>query len=99
METVNSHVGRLACNCAARTEVSPAIRTSKTVGQVEKKTSQLIRNTKYSSRFADFAEFRKQSLPALDRIYCEECRQCFKQWERRWDCCIQSLGGGRGAVL
>jgi len=41
-------------------------------------------------RFADFAEVQRESLVALDSISVEDFRQCFHQWERRWDRCIQS---------
>ena len=31
-------------------------------------------------------------LAALYSISVEDFRQCFQQWERCWDCCIQSQG-------
>jgi hypothetical protein len=43
-------------------------------------------------RFADAAEFQWESLAALNSIFVEEFRQCFYQWEQRWDCCMQSQG-------
>jgi hypothetical protein len=43
-------------------------------------------------RFADFAEVQRESLAALGSISVEAFRQCFQQWERRWDRCIQSQG-------
>ena len=44
-------------------------------------------------RFADFAEVQRESLAALGSISVEDFRQCFQQWERRWDRCLQSQGG------
>ena len=41
-------------------------------------------------RIADVQEVQKESLVALDSISVEDFRQCFQQWERHWDCCIQS---------
>jgi hypothetical protein len=40
--------------------------------------------------FADTAEVQWESLAALGSISIEDCRQCFQQWEQRWDHCIQS---------
>jgi len=44
-----------------------------------------------SRRFADVAEVQRESLAAVDSISVEDFRQCFHQWERRWDRCIPSL--------
>jgi len=41
--------------------------------------------------FADIQEVQKESLMALDSISVEDFRQCFQQWERCWDHCIQSM--------
>jgi hypothetical protein len=35
--------------------------------------------------FADFAEVQRESLAALGSISVEDFRQCFQQWEPRWD--------------
>jgi hypothetical protein len=43
-------------------------------------------------RFADIAEIQWESLVALDSFSMEDFRQCFQQWEWRWDQCIQSQG-------
>jgi len=42
--------------------------------------------------FVDVAEVQRESLAALDNISVEDFRQCFQQWEWRWDRCIQSQG-------
>ena len=42
--------------------------------------------------FADDAEVQQESLAALHSISVEGFRRCFQQWERHWDCCIQSWG-------
>jgi hypothetical protein len=46
-------------------------------------------------RFADLAEVQRKSLAALDSISGEDVRQCFQQWERRWDHRLQSQGWER----
>jgi hypothetical protein len=43
-------------------------------------------------RCANVAEIQQESPVALESISVEEFRQCFQQWERRRDCCIQSQG-------
>jgi hypothetical protein len=42
-------------------------------------------------RFANVAEVQRGSLPAFDSISVD-FRQCFQQWQQRWDRCIQSQG-------
>jgi len=42
--------------------------------------------------FSDVVEVQRELLVALDRISVEDFRQCFLQWERHWDHCIQSQG-------
>jgi len=43
-------------------------------------------------RFADIAEVQWESLVAFDNFSIEDFKQCFQQWEQRWDHCIQSEG-------
>ena len=38
--------------------------------------------------FADVAKVQQESLAALASIFVEDFRQCFQQWEWRWDCFV-----------
>jgi len=40
--------------------------------------------------FPGMNQVQRESLAALDSISVEDFRQCFHQWEQRWDRCIQS---------
>jgi hypothetical protein len=42
--------------------------------------------------FAVAAEFQQGSLAALAGISGENFKQCFQQWEGRWDPYVQSRG-------
>jgi len=43
-------------------------------------------------RLSDVVEVQRELLVAFDRISVEDFRQCFQQWERHKDRCIQSQG-------
>jgi hypothetical protein len=51
-----------------------------------------MKTTLKGKGFSDVDEVKESTLPALKSIPCQEFQNCFQQWKKRWDKCIDSHG-------
>jgi hypothetical protein len=51
-----------------------------------------MKKTPKGKRFSDVDEVKENTLTALKSIPCQEFRNCFQQWKKRWDKCVDSHG-------